>query len=79
MSKENQPATKGDLADLKRELELKLDGFKEEILRHFDVIVEDLRHDLIGARSDEIEVLKDGRRNHEERLRRLERSVGLVA
>jgi hypothetical protein len=82
MTQEHQPATKGDFEMLSlhfNELERKVEAFKDEILRHFDVIVEDLRHDLIGARSDEIEVLKDGRRNHEERLRRLERSVGLVA
>ena len=89
MTKENQPATKGDLDKLGLrvdeltqrfdQLGFKVDAFKDEILRHFDVIVEDLRHDLIGARSDEIEVLKDGRLNHAQRLRRLERHIGLVA
>ncbi len=57
----------------------KVEEFKDEVTRHFDVVVEDLRHDLIGARSDEVEVLKDGRRDHEKRIRRLEKGAGLIA
>ena len=82
MSKLDQPATKGDLANLESRLETnfndKLDAFKNEILRHFDIIAENLRHDALGARSDEIEVLKDSKKDHERRLTRLEQSAGLI-
>ena len=100
MSKLDQPATKGDLANLESRLETKidkiehrletkleklehciddkLDAFKDEILRHFDIIAENLRHDALGARSDEIEVLKDSKKDHERRLTRLEQSAGLI-
>jgi septation ring formation regulator EzrA len=57
----------------------KVEEFKDEMTRHFDVVVEDLRHDLIGARSDELEVLKNCRQDHEKRIRRLEKSAGLIA
>lgn len=53
--------------------------WKEEILRHFDVTVETIRHDLEGAHRDDIQLLKDTHRRHEERLMRLERHVGLAA
>jgi hypothetical protein len=89
MAKPDEPLTKGDIAQLlevvqrvdqrMNRLEHKVEEFKDETTRHFDVIVEDLRHDLIGARSDEVEVLKDGRRDHEKRIRRLEKSAGLIA
>jgi hypothetical protein len=60
------PATKGDvtavrsdMGALKNELMafVKKDG--EETRRHFDVVAEDMRHDLMGANHDEIELLKD--------------------
>lgn len=89
MAKPDEPLTKGDIAQLLEvvqrvdqrmyRLEQKVEEFKDETTRHFDVIVEDLRHDLVGARSDEVEVLKDGRRDHEKRIRRLEKSAGLIA
>lgn len=54
-------------------------GWKDEIIRHFDVVVEDIRHNLEGANRDEIEVLKDSKADHEKRISRLESHVGLVA
>ncbi len=45
--------------------------WKDEIIRHFDVAVETIRHDLLGADHDEIEGIKD-------RVTRLERHTGLV-
>jgi hypothetical protein len=44
---------------------------KDEIIRHFDVVVETIRHDLLGANRDEMEGVKD-------RVKRLERHTGLV-
>jgi hypothetical protein len=60
-------------------LDHKVTEFKDQIIRHFDVIAEELRHDLIGARSDEVEVLKDGRKDHERRIRTLEKHAGIIA
>jgi len=58
---------------------LDLGVFKEEMNHHFMEIVEDLRDNFGRARSDEIESLKDGKADHERRIRRLEKSTGLVA
>jgi hypothetical protein len=43
--------------------------WKDEIKRHFDLKVETIRHDLLGANKDRIE-------NHEHRITRLERRTG---
>lgn len=51
----------------------------EETRRHFDVVAEKFFHDAIGAHKDEIESLKDGKADHERRIRRLEKTAGLVA
>lgn len=79
MKDDTTPATKGDLAQLRDELDRKIESFKDEILRHFDVAVENIRHDLTGALRDAIEIAKDLKDNHERRIRRLERAAGLVA
>ena len=87
MAKDSQaPATKTDVAMLMKEI-AKLYGaqdrwkdeiirqqgrWKDEIIRHFDLTVETIRHDLLGANKDDIDVLKD-------RVTRLERHTGLVA
>lgn len=66
MGKDDQtPATKRDIGELERRL-------KSDILRHFDLTVETIRHDLLGANRDDIETLKD-------RVGRLEHHTGLVA
>lgn len=44
--------------------------WKNELLRHFDVAVETIRHDLRGAHRDRME-------NHEQRITRLEQRAGL--
>lgn len=66
------PATKKDLRELEGKLDAKLEKYKDEILRHFDLTAENIRHDLAGANRDEIEMVKD-------RVTRLERHTGLVA
>jgi hypothetical protein len=52
-------------------------SMKDEILRHFDVVAVDMRHDALGANRDEIEVLKDAKVDHEERIIGLEQMAGL--
>lgn len=54
------------------------EGWKDDIIRHFDVAVEDIRHDLEGANRDEIGVLKDAKRDHEQRIVRLEQQAGIA-
>ena len=71
MKHDTTPATKGDLS----KLEQNMDAQKEEIMRHFDTVAENLFHELAGAHRDEIAVLKDRKDDHERRIRRLERAV----
>lgn len=84
MTDNTAPATKADITGLMEHLDRSIQElydansrWKEEIIRHFDVAVEDIRHDLLGARRDEVELLKDGHSDHELRLKRVERHVGL--
>lgn len=77
MSKDDtQPATKGDLKNLATKDELhglrgEMMQMETRILRHFDMTVETIRHDLVGANRDEIEVIKD-------RVTKLEKHTGLA-
>ena len=88
---DDAPATKGDLKQMATKDDLKkmatkddlkkirgeMSSMKDEILRHFDVVAEDIRHDLQGANRDEIEVLKDGKTDHEQRIVHLEQVAGM--
>lgn len=81
------PATKGDLqefiahierviGDLQKDMDGKFIALQEEhteTRRHFDVVAENIRHDLVkGALNDKIE-------QHEDRIIRLEQHAGLAA
>jgi len=86
MAQQDEQSTKTDVAAVRDELKEEIAELRRdielstlEVKRHFDVVIEDLRHDLLGARSDEVEVLKDSRKDHERRIRRLERKAGLLA
>jgi hypothetical protein len=70
---------RGDMVCWKSELRGDMDGWKNEIVRHFDVVVEDLRHDMIGMHHDQVEVLKDKSNDHEHRIKRLESRAGFAA
>ena len=74
----SKPATKNDLDKLEKKLNLKIEAFKNEIIRHFDVVLEQIRHDAMGANRDETELIKDKQSNHEIRIKRLERRAGLI-
>ncbi len=86
MNDDSTPATKGDLRELERTLRARLvvslksdlQEMETRILHHFDLTVETIRHDLLGANHDEIEAMKDRQENHERRISTLERSAGLV-
>ena len=60
-----------EIEALRREFKQDFHSFKDEIIRHFDVAVETIRHDLKGANRDEIETIKD-------RVTRLEHHTGLL-
>lgn len=73
-SDDTSPATKADIKMLMDSMGKLFDAnekWKDELKGHFDLTVETIRHDLIGAKNDKIE-------NHEDRLRKLERHTGLA-
>ena len=81
---DDQPATKHDLRLLKQDIDSRLDALVgemvrqfDELRRHFDVAVENVKHEMAGANADEISLLKDTGDNHEKRLRIAERKLGL--
>lgn len=73
---EGRMASKQDLMDLGTTLRLEMKDLKGDILseikHYFDLTVETIRHDLLGANKDDIEVMRD-------RITRLEHHTGLVA
>lgn len=76
------PATKEDVRLLMESIGRLYDAnerWKEEVKEHFDVVVEQLRHDLLGASKDKVELHEDRLADHARRLTRLERRAGLVA
>jgi hypothetical protein len=86
----DEPVTKADLAELRRgiqadlnelrdEIDRKIESAKDEIIRHVGVLDENMRRDVFGARAEEIADLEESRVDHERRIRRLEKSAGLIA
>lgn len=72
--KKSAPATKDDIKQLMESIGRVYDAnqrWANEIVRHFDVTVETIRHDLLGANKDRIE-------DHEDRITRLERRAGVT-
>lgn len=78
MQHDPQPVTQDDLERLRQSLEQRMSEQQAEIIQHFDLVAENLRHDLLGAHRDEIEILKDARKDHERRISQLERSTGVL-
>lgn len=68
----------GKLDENVEKLDVKVEACKAEMVRHFDVVAENLRHDVLGALNDLANLFRDLRANHETRIRRLERHVGLT-
>lgn len=46
--------------------------WKDEIMDHFEVVLENYRHDLAGANKDEITTLQHRSTDHEVRIQKLE-------
>jgi len=75
-------ATKRDIAMLMDEigkLYVANQKWKDEIMNHFDVVAENMHHDLLGAHKDKIGVLSDRSEKHEKRIAKLEQHTGLIA
>ena len=93
MSKDTNsaPATKADIAELrslivemrdsneewKREILVAFDAFKDEAIRHFELLFENFRHDIVGAFNDRYESLREVQQRHGRRLNRLETKCGI--
>ena len=80
------PATKEDIRLLMEQIgayydrvESRLAAHEDSIKRHFDVRVEDIRHDLLGASKDRLEAHQDRLNDHGERIERLERHAEPIA
>jgi len=75
-TKEDLRGLQADLArridEVEKRLEARIERGMQDVTRHFDVAVESIRHDLLGANRDEIETIKD-------RVSRLEQHAGLAA
>lgn len=50
-----------------------------EVKQHFDLVVEQIRHDLLAANREQIELLRDRTDGHANRITRLEQHAGYVA
>lgn len=79
VTSDDVPATKKDLRQFVKHMEGIVGDIErhmvkenEETRRHFDVVYENMRHDLLkGALNDKVE-------QHEDRIQRLEEHTGLV-
>jgi len=77
MKDDATPATKADIQRLYDAIERWKGEILSEVKQHFDVVVEQIRHDLLGANRDEIDVLKDRTNANESRILRLEVHAGI--
>lgn len=53
-------------------------AWEDEIIEHFDLAVETIRHELKAARRESIELLRDQTGDHTKRIKRLDRHAGLA-
>jgi len=63
----------------KNEILEHMSKWKEEMHRHFDVVAEELRHDVLGAINDDKPSTDNRLANHDRRISRLERHAKLAA
>ena len=53
--------------------------WKDEIIEHFDLTVESIRHEMKAAHHGSVELLRDQTADHAKRIKRLERHAGIAA
>jgi len=74
------PATKADIQAMMAQIAKLYDAnrrWTDDLKIHFDVAVENIRHDLLAANKEEIESLKDRSGQHHRRIERLEMQAGI--
>ena len=79
MADEQIPATKADIQMLMDSIGKLYDAnvfWKEELKDHFDLVIEDLRHDFLGVRNDEVVLLSDKTKDLDKRVSRIEARIG---
>lgn len=76
-----QPATKGDVADVVESAVKGLRGemkeMEERILQHFDVVAENIHRDVAGANRDEISAIQDKVRQHDADVIAIKQKIGI--
>ncbi len=81
--KASPPATKKDVEKAVNAshtgLQAAMQTMKQEIFHYFDLKTEVLMHDYRDAFNDRTSQHSDQIQNHEQRLRRVEKNIGLVA
>lgn len=68
---------KMDIASIIDHFEKRMDMHKEEIIRHFNLVAENLKYDFWGIHKDKIGLLDDRSHNHEERLVVIEKQLAI--
>lgn len=79
-----QTELKQDLADVRTELKVDIDrletrigDMKSEIIKHFNVVAENIRKDVATANQDEISLIDDRVKRNSGRLDRVEKQLGI--
>jgi hypothetical protein len=73
----DQMATKDDLKSLRQDVRGEMASMEDRILRHFNVVAENIHQDVAGANADRVSLLENQREEHEERLNTVEQRLGL--
>lgn len=84
MTDNTAPATKADIQMLMDAIVNLYDAnarwkeeIKKEVTEHFDLVAENLQHELVSAHREKVELLDETVRGHERRLRALEHRIGV--
>jgi hypothetical protein len=73
----DQMATKDDLKSLRQDVREEITELEDRIIRHFNVVAENIHQDVAGANADRVSLLENQREEHEERLTTVEQRLGL--
>ncbi len=76
---DNQPATKGDVKTVANEIRSEMPDMKDEIIREFKVVAENIHQDVAGTNADEVSFIKDQQIPElKQRVDELEQVTGLA-
>ena len=69
--------------NFEEKIESKMEQWTRELIEQtdhrFQVVAEELRHDLLGIHSDKVDLMNDKLKSHDRRLNRLEAQAGIAA